>query len=127
MANEISVAVTLGVRNGNHNESFQASGVSVDQTNVGSAGGILLVSSATVQTIALGDVSSAGYAAFRNLSTATSGTAYIALGAYDGTNLHEFVHLRRGPPGVVPLKKNVTVGVKSYGTPSQLRYVILAE
>jgi hypothetical protein len=64
---------------------------------------------------------------FRNLSTATAGTAYIALGAYVGTNLHEFVSLRRGMPAVLPLTSNVTVAAKAYGQATKLRYIILAE
>ena len=77
--------------------------------------------------ISLGEVTTAGYAAFRNLSTATAGTAYIALGAYVGTNLHEFVQLRRGQPAVFPLTGNVTVGAKAYGSALPLRYIVFAE
>lgn len=126
MANELSVSVNLTVRNGNHNETFNASGVSVDQAAQGGAGGIVQVGTA-VETIALGDVTIAGYAAFRNLSTATSGTAYIAIGHYDGTNLHEVLHLRRGQPAVAPMRATITLGAKSYGTALPLRYVVLQE
>jgi uncharacterized protein (UPF0264 family) len=127
MANEISVSLGLSVNNGNYVESFQASGLRYDQTTQLASAGITNIGTATVATIALGEITTAGFAAFRNLSTATSGTAYIALGAYDGTNLHEFVHLRRGQPAVLPLDSNVTVGAKAYGTANKLRYVILAE
>lgn len=127
MANEITVSVALSVNNGNYVESFQASGLRFDQATQLASAGITNVSTSTVATISLGEVTTAGYAAFRNLSTATAGTAYIALGAYDGTNLHEFVHLRRGQPAVLPLDNNVTVGAKAYGTAGRLRYVILSE
>lgn len=127
MANEISVSLSLAVNNGNYVESFQASGLRYDQTTQLASAGITNVGTATVATISLGEVSTAGYAAFRNLSTATAGTAYIALGAYDGTTLHEFVHLRRGQPAVFPLDRNVTVAAKAYGTATRLRYVILSE
>lgn len=126
MASELSVSVNLAVRNGNHNETFNASGVSVDQNAQGGSGGIVQIGTA-VETISLGDVTSAGYAAFRNLSTATSGTAYIAIGHYDGTNLHEVMHLRRGQPAVAPLRASITLGAKSYGTALPLRYVVLQE
>lgn len=126
MANEINVSLTLRVANGNAVESFAANGLQFDQTIQGSAGGIIEVGTST-ETISLGDVITNGYAAFRNLSTATSGTAYIALGAYVGTNLHEFVHLRRGQPGVVPLAGALTVGAKSYGSATKLRYIVFAE
>jgi hypothetical protein len=126
MANEITLSLSLIVRNGNYDESV-ADSARVDQTTQRAASGVVVVGSNAVQTIALGDVTTAGYASFRNLSTATSGTAYIALGKYDGTNLHEFVQLRRGQPAMLPLIGNVSVGARSYGTPANLRYIILAE
>lgn len=126
MANEVNVSVSLRVRNGNADESFSVSGVQSDQATQGSVGGIVSIGTA-VETITLGEVTTAGYAAFRNLSTATAGTAYIALGAYVGTNLHEFVQLRRGQPAVLPLAGSVTVGAKAYGSALPLRYIVFAE
>lgn len=127
MANEITVSVGLSVNNGNYVESFQAAGLRFDQTTQLASAGITNVSTATVATVTLGEITTAGYAAFRNLSTATAGTAYIALGAYDGTNLHEFVQLRRGQPAVLPLNSTATIGAKAYGSAGRLRYVILSE
>lgn len=126
MANEISVSVSLNVRSGNYRESAVESG-RFDQAQQLTSAGVLAVGTNAVQTIPLGDVQTAGYAAFRNLSTATSGTSYIALGAYDGTTFSQFVHLRRGQPAVLPLKGDVGVGAQSFGTPGSLRYIILAE
>lgn len=126
MANEVNVSMSLRVKNGNADESFSASGVQADQAAQGSVGGIISIGTA-VETITLGEVSTAGYAAFRNLSTATAGTAYIALGSYVGTNLHEFVQLRRGQPAVLPLKANITLGAKAYGGDLLLRYIVFAE
>lgn len=126
MADEIKVSMTCRMRNGNADETFAASGLQFNQTTQASVGGIMQIGTA-VETISLGDVASAGYAGFRNLSTATSGTAYIAIGHYDGTNLHEVVHLRRGQPAVAPLRSTITLGAKSYGTSLPLRYVVFAE
>lgn len=126
MANEITVSMALRVRNGNADESFSVNAVQSDQATQGSVGGIVSIGTAA-ETISLGEVTTAGYAAFRNLSTATAGTAYIALGAYDGTNLHEFVQLRRGQPAVLPLTGGVTVGAKAYGSALPLRYIVFAE
>lgn len=126
MANEVTVSVSLRVRNGNADESFAVGAAKFDQSSQGSAGGIVQIGTA-VETISLGDIASAGYAAFRNLSTATAGTAYIALGTYDGTNLHEFAQLRRGQPCVAPLKSSITLGARAYGTALPLRYVAFAE
>lgn len=126
MANEVGVSVSLRVRNGNADESFSAAGAQFDQAAQGSVGGIISVGTNT-ETITLGDVTTAGYAAFRNLSTATSGTAYIAIGSYDGTNVQEFVALRRGQPAVLPLVSTVTVAAKSYGEALPLRYIVFSE
>jgi len=126
MANEVSVSLTLRVRNGNDEESYAASGLLFDQAAQGHAGGIVQISTNT-ETISFGDVTTAGYAAFRNLSTATAGTAYIALGSYDGTNLHELAALGRGQPAVLPLVPDVTVAAKSYGEALPLRYIVFSE
>jgi hypothetical protein len=126
MAKEITVSCSLNVNNGNYSESFASGSPQFDQTTQLSVGGVLEIGTAT-ETISLGEVTTAGYAVFRNLSTATAGTAYIALGAYVGTNLHEFVSLRRGMPAVLPLASNVTVAAKAYGQATKLRYIILAE
>lgn len=126
MANEINVSMSLRVRNGNADESFSVSGAQFSQTVQGSAGGIISIGTA-VETITLGDVTTAGYAAFRNLSTATAGTAYISIGSYDGTTVHELVALRRGQPALIPLVSDVTLGVKSYGQDLPLRYIVFSE
>lgn len=126
MANEISVSLSLRVDNGNHSEAFQSSGKKFDQTVQGAVGGIVSIGTAT-ETLSLGDVITAGYAAFQNLSTATAGTAYIAIGPMSGTNLMEFGALRRGQPSVIPLTGTVTVGAKAYGSALPMRYVIFSE
>ncbi len=126
MANEITVNCSLSVNNGNYSESFSSGSPQFDQATQLVAAGIVEIGTA-VETVSLSDITSAGYAVFRNLSTATSGTAYIALGHYDGTNLHEFVSLRRGQPALVPLRASVTVGAKAYGQANKLRYIILSE
>lgn len=126
MANELTISLSLSVSNGNHNETFSASGLKADQATQGSAGGIVEIGTA-VETLTLGDVTSAGFAGFRNMSTATSGTAYIALGRYDGTNLQEFCQLKRGDAAVMRLVPTITLGAKAYGTATKIRYMVLAE
>lgn len=126
MAEELTISLSLSVANGNHNETFSASGLKADQDNQGVAAGIVAIGTA-VQTITLNDVAAAGYAGFRNMSTATSGTAYVALGKYDGTNLHEFCQLKRGDAAVLRLVPTITLGAKAYGTATKVRYMVLAE
>jgi|688.fasta_scaffold17654_17 hypothetical protein len=126
MANEITVSVSVAVSNGNHNETFAASGIRVDQATQGAAGGVVSVGT-NVQTLSLGSVSAAGYSGFRNLSTATSGTAYVSLGHYDGTNLQEFCQLKRGDAAALRLVPTITLGAKAYGTATRIRYAVFAE
>lgn len=126
MPNEIAVSMTLSLRNGLLDESFSVGSTRFDQAVQGAHASVVEVGTA-VETISLGDVTTAGFAAFRNLSTATAGTAYIAIGQYDGTNLHEFMALRRGQPGLVPLASNITLGAKAYGTASRMKFIVLAE
>jgi len=78
MADEIRISFSMSLQNGNLAETFSGGG-SYDQTSAVLAGGVLQVGTAT-ETISLGDVQTAGFAAFRSLSTATAGTAYVAIG-----------------------------------------------
>lgn len=126
MAREITVSLSLSVSNGLYSESFSSGSPQFDQNTQLAQAGVAEIGTA-VETISLGEVTTAGYAAFRNLSTATSGTAYIALGRYDGTTLHEFCALRRGMPAVLPLSSNATVGARAYGSAARIRYVVLSE
>lgn len=126
MANEVSVSLSLNVRNGNYSDSWSGGNIQADQNVQLSAGGVVQVGTA-VATISLGEVTTAAYSGFRNLSTATSGTAYIALGVYDGTNLQEFVHLRRGLAAILPLRSDVTLGAKAYGQAENMHFIVLSE
>ena len=126
MANEVSVSLTVAVANGNHNETFQASGLRFNQAAQGVHAQIVNVTT-NVSTLSIGAITAAGYAGFRNLSTATSGTAYVAIGSYDGTNIQEFCKLARGAAAVVPLAPTVTLAAKGYGTTGKIRYVVFQE
>ena len=131
MADEIRLSFSLALQNGNLAESFQGSGT-FDQTNAVSAGGVVNIGTST-ETVSLGDVSTAGFAAFRSLSTATAGTAYVAIGHYDGTNLHEFAQLQRNDViGPVRIAPDVTIGMVAYTATDYtsdigVQYLVLGE
>lgn len=131
MADEISISVSGSLKNGNLVEQFSSAG-RFDQANAVSVGGVVQVGTAT-QTISLGAVGTAGYAFFRSLSTATSGTAYVGIGRYDGTNVQEFGRLLRNDVlGPVRLAPSVTIGVKGYTASGYtsaigLQYLILGD
>ena len=131
MADEIKASVVLSVANGNYSDRFSESGVSVNQTTQAGAAGVVTVGTA-VQTLSLGHVTTAGYAAFRNLSTLTSGTHAIFIGSYDGTNNQEVVKLQRGMAAVLPLVPTITIGLRAvtstqFTAAARLQYLVLSE
>lgn len=131
MANEISISFAVSLQNGNLSEQFTGSG-SFDQTSAVSAGGVVTIGTST-ETVSLGDVTTAGFAAFRSLSTATAGTAYVSIGTYDGTNLHEFAQLQRNDViGPVRLAPSITLGMVAYTATDYtndigVQYLVLGE
>lgn len=131
MADEISISFSMTLQNGNLSELFSGGG-SYDQASAVSAGGVVQVGTAT-QTISLGDVATAGFAAFRSLSTATAGTAYVAIGHYDGTTLQEFAQLQNNDViGPVRLAPSITLGMAAYTATGQtadigVQYLVLGE
>ncbi len=130
MANEISAALSLSVSNGAYEDRFSASSAKADQSAQLGVGGVVTIGT-SVQTLSLGDVTTAGYAAFRNLNTQTSGTHYVTIGAYVGTNLHAFARLERNMSAVVPLHPTITIGVQAassttYTSAASLQYLVLS-
>ena len=130
MANEVSASLILQVSNGAYEDRFSSGSVKGDQAAQLGAAGVVTVGTA-VQALSIAPVTSAGYAAFRNLNTQTSGTHYISLGAYVGTNLHEFARLERNASAVVPLAPSITIGLSAttstaYTQAARLQYLVLS-
>lgn len=130
MANEVKASMSLSLDNGAYSERFAVSGVQADQATQMGIGGVVTVGTA-VTTLSVGEVTSAGYAAFRNLNTQTSGTHYITIGAYVGTNLHAFAQLNRNMAAVVPLSPTITIGLQgvtstAYTSAARLQYLVLS-
>ena len=130
MANEIKASLSLSVDNGSYSERFSASGLQSDQATQLGIGGVVTIGTA-VQTLSIGDITTAGYATFRNLNSQTSGTHYVSMGAYVGTNLHAFARLGRNMAALVPLDPTVTIGVQGvtstqYTAAARLQYLVLS-
>jgi hypothetical protein len=130
MANEVKVSMSLSVDNGAYSDRFTASGIQSDQATQLGAGGVVTVGT-SVTTLSILPVADAGYAAFRNLNTQTSGTHYVSIGAYVGTNLHAFARLDRNMSAIVPLHPTITIGVQSftstqYTSSARLQYLVLS-
>lgn len=131
MANEINLSMSLNLVNGKLEERFSKS-QRYDQNSARSVGGVLEVGTA-VQTVSLGAVSTAGYAAFRSLHTATAGTHCVHIGHYDGTTLQSFARLQRGDvAGPVRLASPITIGVQaitaaSHASVHPVQFIVLSE
>lgn len=131
MADEIKASLSLSVDNGNYSDRFAVNNLKANQATQAGVAGVVTVGTA-VQIISLGHVASAGYAAFRNLSTATSGTHAIFIGLYDGTNNQEVVRLQRGMAAVLPLVPTITIGARAvtstqFTAVARLQYLVLSE
>jgi hypothetical protein len=114
----VSVSVRMSVDNnfGQVKQVFSVPSQSSVQQIQRMDGAIINVST-NVQTLTLSNVSGeAGYAYLRNVSVPqidnVTNNSYIVVGAMSGTNLSEFAEFRPGEPGVVPLARTVTLGVK---------------
>jgi hypothetical protein len=131
MANEIKVSVSLNLSNGNLEERFSES-KQIDQAKGLTVGGVVEVGTA-VTTLSLGALTTAGYAAFRHIATATAGTQYVRIGHYDGTTLQGFARLQRNDvAGPLRLDKSITIGLAgvtaaSHTAAQPVQYVILSE
>lgn len=100
MSNEISVTVNARVRNGYLDVSFSPGALLFDQNSAIASGGVQSIGTSTnCEFIALGDVSTAGYAWFRNLDT----TNYVEIGTGTGTSFVASMRLKPGNVALCPL------------------------
>lgn len=130
MADEISVSVLISVVNGAYRDRFSSGSIASDQETQAGVSGVVTIGTA-VQTLSISPVTSAGYAAFRNLNTQTSGTHCIVIGSYDGTNLEAFAQLNRNMSAVLPLSPTITLAVRGvtstqYTSAARMQYLVLA-
>lgn len=80
MANEITVNVSLGVRNGSMIDNFAPGALSFDQTAIGGPFPGYQTIGTTEETIPTTEITTLGWAVFRNLDT----TNYIRIGFSTG-------------------------------------------
>lgn len=131
MANEVNLSVSLNLTNGTLEERFTKA-ARYDQAKAISTGGVVEVGTA-VTTVSVGAITTAGYAAFRSIHTATAGTHYVSIGHYDGTALQSFARLQRGDiAGPLRLAKAVTIGMQavtaaSHASLHPVQFLILSE
>ena len=123
MPNEITVNVSLGVKNGFLSQSLNPGTILVTMTGTTATGGAQEIGTSTnAEAISMNDVSSAGYAFFRNTDT----TNYLDIGSGTGTNFAAVVRLKAGEAGVFRLGTNAPTA-RANTAAVKLQYLILAD
>lgn len=92
MANEITLAATLQLENGNLKDERKLTRLQATQTTADSAGGSQSIGFAAHEAIALGDVSTAGYVYIRNID----GTNFVEIGVDGAGTFYPCVKLLAG-------------------------------
>lgn len=105
MAEEISITARMSVSNGNLKLNMGGTTQKFDQTTAkgGNPGTVNIGTSD--EAISLGDISSAGWAYFRNLDT----TNYVEIGPTSGGALVPFLRLEAGEEAVLRLTPSVAL------------------
>lgn len=121
MANEISISLRLAVNNGYIVHQENPGTNSLDMSGVVATGGIQSVGT-TEEALAMGDVSSPGYAYFRNCDKAN----YVELGVKPAGTFYPFAKLKYGEAAIIRLG-TATPYAKANGAAVSLQYYILAD
>jgi len=108
MASEITLNVSLRVANGLMEEQFGPVQDQIDQSAVGADGGVREIGT-TEETISLTDVSTPGYAIFRNLDS----TNFVTIGPDSGGSMVDFLKLKPGEIAVLRLAPDVSIKAKA--------------
>ena len=116
MANEISVTSTFSITNNNltysSSESFNA-----DQSIQGGPSNGTQQIGTTHETIGVTDITSLGWAVFKNLDN----TNYIEVGVDVSATFYPFLRLLPGETVVVRVSPAITLYAKANSTPSDLQ------
>ena len=98
MANEITVNLQVNVANGNYSRRAAPGAINVDQAAQGQAGGVLSIGTSE-ETITLTDITTKGWAFFRNLDA----TNYVEWGPESGGSMIGIGRLEPGEPAALRL------------------------
>jgi len=104
MADEITVIATLRVSNGQLSERWSKSNLKVDQSAARAAGSVQIIGTGAHEAIVLTDITTAGYAFFKNLEAA--GGNFVEIGVDVGATFYPFVKLKAGEVAVLRLGTN---------------------
>lgn len=123
MANEIAITARLAVRHGNLYITEDPGTINVTQSTALHVGGTQVIPSASHAALDLNDVTTRGYAYFRNTDT----SKHITLGADVSGVFVPFLHLEPGEFALCRLGTAVAPYAKADTGTANLHYTILAD
>lgn len=121
MSNEINYNLQLNYANGFASDTVKTGTLYADQTSTIAIGGIQNIATSP-EAFAMGEVSSAGFAFFRNLGP----TNYVDIGTGTGTSFSAFVKLKAGEAAILRLATNAPTG-RSNTAAVNVQYKILSD
>jgi hypothetical protein len=123
MSKEITVNLKVDVKNGFLAQSFSPGTVLVDMSGTTATGGVQDIGTSTnAEALSMSDVSSAGWAWFRNCDT----TNYVDIGSGTGTNFAPVIRLKAGEVAALRLATNAPTA-RANTAAVKLLYNILAD
>jgi hypothetical protein len=121
MANEINYNLQLKATNGSIVHDYRTGTLYADQTGSVASGGVQTVTT-TAAALAVGSVTTAGFAFFRN----NGPTNYVEIGTGTGTNFVAFIKLKAGEAAVCRLGTNAPTGRANTASVG-LHYIIMQD
>lgn len=123
MSNEITVNGQMRALNGSLDVTKNWGALRVDQAAAGYVGNVQEIGFATHEALAMGDVSTAGYAQFRNLDA----TNYVEVGVDVAATFYPFLKLKPGE-GSGPVRLGTSAPYAQADTGAvKLDYLILED
>ena len=126
MSNEISVTAKIDVINGYLEDRRNLSNFKITQDAVGGNGGIQSIGTAAGgETIVMGDVSTKGWAWFRNIEAA--GGNYVDIGLQVSGTFYPLAKLEPGEPAMFRINNAATVYARADTGAVNLLYMVLED
>lgn len=122
MANEITVDVALSFLKGFSQQQMSPGAISVNMTGSAAVSAVQNIDFTTAEALAMGDVSSAGYAYFRNIGP----TNAVDIGTGLAGSFAPFIRLKVGEAAVCRLGTNAPTA-RAVTAAINLQYMVIAD
>ena len=122
MANEITLSGSLQIANGDFKQDWRPGTIQITQTTQAAAGGVQTIGTSE-EAIVVTDVSTPGYAFFRNLDS----TNFVTIGTYVSATYYPCLKLKAGEYAIARLDGTKTFYAKADTASVKLQYAILSD